>query len=122
MSYSAVLIIPKTLHQQANDVAAIMGWGPESYSVPLGDGETVTHYGLRADVSGQFIRWIRGQDPLPEAVAALAAPVISALISDFSPDPDDGEKPVIWGRDHFAAVCADSGLVPVPDDPFEDIP
>jgi hypothetical protein len=110
MSYSAVLIIPKTLHQQANDVAAIMGWGPESYSVPLGDGETVTHYGLRADVSGQVIRWIRGQDPLPEAVAALAAPVISALIADFSPDPDDGEKPVIWGRDHFDAVLAAHGM------------
>lgn len=109
MAFSAVLIIPEALRDAANAVGAAMGWGPDSYTVSLSaDGcETVTHYGARTDVSEQFVRWITGVDPLPDPAAA---PVVTALIADFSPDPADPEKPVLWGADHFNAVLAEHGL------------
>ena len=44
---------------------------------------------------------------MPEA---LLRPVIGALIADFSPDPSDSEKPVLWGAAHLEAVCAAHGL------------
>lgn len=122
MRYSAVLIIPADLKADADAVGAAMGWGPESYTIPLPeDAEVPTHYALRADVTEQFIRWIKGLDPLPEGVAETAAPVIAALIHDFSPDPtivppEDDETytppPILWGRKHLDAVVAREGLVP----------
>lgn len=110
MTYSAVLIIPAAMKSAADAVGEAMGWGPVSYTIPLGDGETVTHYAARADVSAPFIGWVRGLDPLPDPAAQ---PVIDALIADFSPDPSDaGDKapPVLWGRAHLQAVVAATGL------------
>jgi hypothetical protein len=116
--YSAVLIIPADLKPQADAVGAAMGWGPESYTIPLPNAKNPTHYALRADVDAQFIRWIKGLDPLPESCADLAAPVIAALIADFSPDPTveygeggDEVPPVLWGREHLVAVLVAHGLV-----------
>lgn len=114
MQYSAVLIIPAALKTQADTVGAAMGWGPVSYTIPLGDGETVTHYAARADVSGQFVRWVKGLDPLPDAAFQ---PIIEALVADFRPDPTyegDDPPPVLWGRAHLDAVLADQGLAAVP--------
>ena len=111
MQHSAVLIIPADLKNQADAVGAAMGWGEVSYTIPLSDdpeSQEVTHWAARADVSEQFIRWVRGQEPLPDPAFQ---PVIDALIADFSPDPDDPEKPVLWGRGHLDAVLADQGLV-----------
>lgn len=111
MQYSAVLIIPAALKTQADTVGAAMGWGPVSYTIPLGDGETVTHYAARADVSGQFVRWVKGLDPLPDE---SFQPVIDALIADFSPDPTyafDESPPVLWGREHLDAVLSELGLM-----------
>lgn len=112
-SASAVLIIPAVLKAQADAVGEAMGWGPVSYTIPLsGDAETVTHYGARPDVSEQFIRWVRGVDPLPEGMEA-AQPVIDALFADFSPDPThegDDPPPALWGRAHLDAVLAAQGL------------
>lgn len=105
--YSAVLIIPAELKAQADAVGKAMGWGPVSYTIPLPDAENLTHYGLRADVDIQFIRWIRGQDPLPKELDNPAiGPVLEALIADFSPDPDDEESSTLWGREHLEAVVA----------------
>ena len=130
MLYSAVLIIPADLKPEADAVGAAMGWGATSYTIPLGDGEKSTHFGLRADVDAQFIRWIKGLDQLPEDCAGLAAPVIAALIADFSPDPtvapelelgegaDEDTSTILWGRAHLDAVLAAHGLIetcaPVP--------
>lgn len=89
-----------------------MGWGPVSYTIPLPDSDEPTHYGLRADVDEQFIRWIRGLDPLPESCVELAAPVLPELIADFSPDPtvelggEEDAPPVLWGRAHLDAAVA----------------
>ena len=108
--HSAVLIVPAAMKPAADAVGAAMGWGPVSYTVPLSDGENVTHWGARADVSGQFVRWIRGHDPLPDPAFQ---PVIDALIADFRPDPDDAARPVLWGRAHFDVVLDEHGLMTV---------
>lgn len=86
MQYSAVLIIPAPMKAQADAVGVAMGWGPESYTTPLGNDDIVTHYAARVDVREQFLGWVRGLEPLPDAAFQ---PVIDALIADFSPDPDD---------------------------------
>ena len=113
MQHSAVLIIPAALKPAADAVGAAMGWGPVSYTIPLSDdGEAVTHWGARADVSLPFLRWVRGLEPLPEGMEH-AQPVIDALIADFSPDPThegDDPPPVLWGRAHLDAVLAAHGL------------
>lgn len=109
MEYSAVLILPAALKDAGDAVAQAMGWGHVAYTIPLSNdgGETVTHYAGRADVSEQFVRWIKGDDPLPDP---SIAPVIDALIWDFSPDPSDEESPRLWGRDHLDAVLAAQGM------------
>lgn len=110
MEYSAVLIIPAAMKPAADAVAQAMGWGNVAYTIPVGPDETVTHYACRADVSPQFTRWIRGDDPLPEGSEG-AQPIIDALVWDFSPDPDDEESPRLWGRDHLDAVLAAQNLI-----------
>ena len=110
MQHSAVLIIPAALKSQADAVGAAMGWGEVSYTIALTDGTKtgeVTHYAARADVPEQFVRWIKGVDPLPDPAAQ---PVIDALIADFSPDPWAAEKPPLWGREHLDKVLEAMGL------------
>lgn len=113
--HSAVLILPMALKDAGDQIGAAMGWGPVSYSIPLAaeGASEATHVGLRADVQPTFIDMIvaAGQGVYPEAVpGAVLRPVIEALIADFSPDPSDPEKPVLWGADHLEAVCAAHGL------------
>ncbi len=105
--HSAVLIVPTELKAQADAVGAAMGWGPVSYTIALGDGEAVTHFAARADVSGQFVRWVRGAEPLPDP--AFEA-VIEALTADFSPCAEDPSRPVMWGRAHLTAVLETMAL------------
>jgi hypothetical protein len=110
MQYSAVLIIPAALKTHADAVGEAMGWGPVSYTIPLGNGETVTHYGARADVSTQFVRWLRGDEPLPDP--AFQA-IMAGLIADFSPDPvpNDYSLPAIWGNAHMTRAIDSAGLI-----------
>lgn len=111
--YSAVLIIPAALKAQADAVGAAMAWGHVSYTVALGpagvEEPEITHFGCHAGVSEQFVRWVRGLDPLPDPAAQ---PVIDALISSFSPDPtiDPDPRPVLSARAHVDAVLAEHGL------------
>ena len=110
MLHSAVLIIPAAMKAQADAVGAALGWGPVSFTIPLGDGGDVTHYGARADVSVQFVRWIRGHEPLPDPAFA---PVIDALIADFSPDPGaEGmdTAAALWGRAHLTDALRRHGF------------
>jgi hypothetical protein len=101
--HSAVLIIPAALKPAADAIGAAMGWGPTSYTVPLSaDGETVTHYAARADVTDSFVNWITGSEPLPSNIAEHAAPVLAALITDFSQTQ--------WGREHFDSVLAQHNM------------
>lgn len=100
---SAILILPADLKAQGNAIGEVMGWGPESYTIPLSDNQiNITHYGLRADVDDQFIRWITGVDPLPIPDAAI---IIASLIYDFS-----GTEHNLWGREHLDYVCNNQNL------------
>lgn len=100
---SAVLILPADLKSQGNSVGDTMGWGPESYTIPISDnGYDITHWGLRADVDDQFIRWITGVDPLPLPEAQT---VLASLTYDFS-----GEIHCLWGREHLEYVCNQHNL------------
>lgn len=107
---SAVLIIPVESKPAADALGEKMGWGPESYTIPLGDGETVTHYAARADVSKLFTAWVKGTKPLPDPAAG---PVLGSLIADFSPDPfcDENDRPLLWGRAHLDLVLAAKGFL-----------
>lgn len=109
MEYSAVLISRAALRESANAIGAAMGWGPESYTIPLAgpDDTEATHLAARSDVSAQLIRWVRGLDPLPDPAFQ---PVIDALIADFSPDPDNPDAPALYGRAHLDVVLAEQGL------------
>lgn len=62
---SAVLILPVELKSQGDQIGEAMGWGPVSYTIPLSSSLEVTHYGLRADVSEQFVDWIVNRNNLP---------------------------------------------------------
>ena len=114
--HSAVLILPIALRDVGNQIGAAMGWGPVSYTISLAsnpDGEA-THIGLRADVHPSFIDMIEAaqQGIYPPTLSAeLLQPVIDSLIYDFSPDPNDTEKPVLWGVEHFEYVCNKHQLV-----------
>lgn len=106
--HSAVLILPMALKEAGDQIGAAMGWGPESYTIPLAaDGASeATYIGLRADVQPSFIQMIEdaksGQYPImvPENILQ---PVIEALIVDFSQS--------LWGAEHFDSVCIDHGLM-----------
>ncbi len=63
--YSAILIVPADLLDKANRLGAALGHGPESYTVPLGDGETVTHYGSRSRVQPIFIATLSAAGAVP---------------------------------------------------------
>ncbi len=113
--HSAVLILPMALKSAGDQIGAAMGWGPVSYSIPLGAESATepTHVGLRADVHPSFIAMIEAakEGHYPEALPeSLLAPVIANLIADFSPDALEAEKSVLWGADHFEVVCAAHGL------------
>ena len=109
MTYSAILIVPAALKAQADAIGKAMGWGDVSCTITLGDGETVTHYAARADVGAQFVGWVRGEQPLPDAAFA---PIITQIIADFSPDPEPGEdsSPTVWGKAHLDRVLETKGL------------
>ena len=58
-----VLIVPADLKDKANALGAAMGWGPDSYSVPLSadSGEPATHWGLNIANAGEdFITLLEG--------------------------------------------------------------
>ncbi len=113
--YSAVMILPLPLVAAGNALAEAMGWGPNSYTIPLAAAGSIvpTHMGLRADVSEEFIAMIAAarQGIYPPGLPREAVrPVIEALVIDVSPDPSTPRKPVLWGSDHFEAVCAAQGM------------
>ena len=78
---SAVLILPAAYRTAGNDLSAEMGWqpvgaDPGTYSIPLMTGDTLTHWGCRADVTQTFMDMIA--NPTEET-----QPLIDVLIWDF---------------------------------------
>lgn len=113
---SAVLILPVELKTSGDLIGSAMGWGPESYTIPLstGDVDIVTHMGLRSEADPSFAKMIQdaqaGIYP-PELPESVVGPVISALIYDFSPDSENPDKPILWGSEHLDSVLSTNSLV-----------
>lgn len=112
---SVVLIAPAALLEQANALAAAMGWGPDCYSVPLSaSGEApATHWGLRTWAADSFAGQVEAaaQGVLPEELAgtfepAAVAALIGALTISIEADVADPAE-------HFARVVDAAGLVAI---------
>ena len=102
---SAVLILPAAYRDAGNALSAEMGWqpvgaDPGTYSIPLCTGDTLTHWGCRADVTQGFIDMV--ENP-PEDAAALVA----VLVYDWRVTGDP--------HTHFLDVITANGLVVQPD-------
>lgn len=110
---SCVLIVPASLHTAANQLGEIMGWGPNSYSVPLSaDGtEPATHYGLHTWVTSEFETMMAGaaQGQMPQPLADGGYPletflaIMGSLIASIR-DSMDG---------HWDDILTANGLVRV---------
>lgn len=96
---SAVLIVPADALKAANALGAVMGWGPNNYTIRLSDnGKTVTHWACRIDLTDDQI--VAVQDGAKEI----------GLTVDLSES--------LWGADHLAEAMATRGLSLVEDDPL----
>jgi hypothetical protein len=100
---SAVLILPSELKTQGDQIGEAMGWGAESYTIQLSNSSEITHYGLRADVSQQFVNWITTRENLPGIPNLIT--VLDNLIYDFS-----GTEHTFWGREHLDYACNQHNL------------
>jgi hypothetical protein len=117
MRYSVVMIVPAEARAAGDNLGAALGWGDENFTVPLGDKDMASHYGLRAAAGPDLVALLsdagQGRFPdLPDLSQDDLAGVLSVLITDTRPDS---------ARDgHFEAVIASRGLLridvgPVPD-------
>ena len=102
--HSAVLILPVEYKLQGDQIGDVMGWGPVSYTIPLSSSFEITHYGLRADVTDQFVSWIVTRENLPDIFNLIT--VLDNLIYDFA-----GTEHNLWGREHLEYACSRHGLV-----------
>lgn len=118
--HSTVLIIPAALLDQANALGAALGYGSESYTVPLGADGATTHYGAHTWATDAFFALIAGAraGALPSAdwaahalTPADVAAVLAALHVSAPGSPLDPEGVQHGGPgEHFAAVLAELGL------------
>ena len=97
---SAVLILPAAYRTAGNTLSAEMGWqpvgaDPGTYSIPLMTGDTLTHWGCRADVTAGFIDMV--ENPAPEV-----QPLVAVLVYDWRVTGDP--------HTHFLDVIAGQGL------------
>lgn len=116
MTWSTVLIIPAALLDKANLLGAALGYGPESYTVPIPAEGEATHYGAHTMASAEFFNLVAAAQsgslpPLDwpaagltegDVLAVLAALMVSAPGSPLDPDG----MPTASPGDHFAAAVA----------------
>jgi len=76
---SCVLIMPSALQSAGNALSIALGYGPDTYSVPLCTGETVTHYGAHAWVQQEFI------DTIQSAAQGILPTELTTLDEDGNP-------------------------------------
>ena len=133
LNNSVVIICPALYVHDCNMIAALMGWGLDSFSVPLYKAGTteLTHFGLRSECDDTFIAWLRGDEMLPGIVLRNKniKKVLNEIIVDVFPDINNPYNEWIWGADHFRKVCGDNYLsmepyvaptIIIDDDPIED--
>lgn len=97
---SVVLIIPAALKSDADTLAELLGYGPNSYSVPLSaDGtEPATHYGLHTWAEQSFLDMLSAEN-IPEGLEQYA-PVKDAVIVSVRSDMTN----------HFSEILIDNNL------------
>lgn len=128
LNNSVVILVPSLVRDECNMIAEIMGWGPDSFSVPLTrNGLTIEYYGLRSECDDTFIGWLRGEEELPPVVGRnpKIKAVLNSIILSVSPDKNMPEKPLVWGQQHFFQVCRENSLeiyrdMTTNDEPTED--
>ena len=114
LNNSVVIVVPSVIREQCNIIAEIMGWGSNSFSVPLtSDGVNITHYGLRSECDNTFVGWLRGELELPNIISRnpKIKMVLNTIIVDVSPDKLNPQRGVLWGAEHFNYVCNQNNLV-----------
>lgn len=97
MMKSLVLIVPISALNEVNSMLAGLGWIDDNFSVPLSDEShsDITHKGLRATASADFVEAVTEQLSM--------SPVLSAaLLCDIRPDADR--------LGHFADCLTVAGL------------
>ena len=102
---SLAMLIPVELLTEANAVGAALGYGPENFTIPCGDGQTVTHFaGYLANASAFIaILTAAGHGDVPDGIdPATLGPVLSALITDATTSDDT--------VGHMATVLATNNL------------
>jgi hypothetical protein len=114
---SCVLILPAALQSAGNALSIVLGHGPDTYSVPLCTGETVTHYGAHAWVQPEFIATIQAasQGALPASLTTLdeeGDPPISpadlaAILSGLILSVREGGDP----HEHWQETLVANGLI-----------
>lgn len=105
---SLVLILPAARQSAGNALSQALGYGPDTYSVPLSPtgAEPATHFGAHvANASAAFVAALdaaRAGNLPPGADPAVVQAVMGELIAD----PVETED----GRGHFDDVLAGHGL------------
>ena len=106
----AILIAPKDYQSAANQLGEALGYGPDTYSVPLyAAGETEpTHYAGCAPVSDLFVAQVTGAiaGELPDALSGYSVEQVQALISQLIIDLAGD----VEGSQHFEQVLAAHNL------------
>ena len=101
---SAVLILPLAHVATGDAVAAAMGWGAPSYTVPLTNATSTSHIGLHAWVADDFPLMLQSATPAPALAAGVTdaayTAMIRAVIASFRADY----------AGHFNEVVAANGL------------
>ena len=110
-----VLISPSAFREAANALGNALGYGPDTYSVPLYPAAIAatepTHYGACAPVTDDFILLVQGaeQGIIPDALVELgySGAGVQSLINELTIDFSNiAEEPV----SHFERVLSLSGL------------
>lgn len=110
-----ILIAPAAFREAGNALGDSLGYGPDTYSVPLYpatvESEEPTHYGACSPVSADFVSLVHGaeQGVIPPALEALGytgsgvQALISQITFDFSSVQEEGSI-------HFYRVIGLAGL------------
>lgn len=88
---SLAMLIPAALLTEANALGDALGYGPENFTIPCGDGETVTHYAGYLANADAFVAVLEAaaQGNLPDGIVPeQVASVLAALITDATESDD----------------------------------
>ena len=99
--------MPAELRDSANALGDALGMGPDNYSVPLTNDTEITHYGLRAWASEDFLELLE-TGTLPEGVEFPdLQEILDALIVSVEPD-NEGHFDLVLQENNLSRYDPDS--------------